>query len=209
MRGWTKPGLCLNKSPVERWGKDWGQGKQGTHTASRIPLVWTSLSLQHISLGNCKQNESLQATTTLDYTWQGNFETNLDSGNINAEGQEYLQSLFFFFNPSEYLLNAYLVPGTGNQNSKIPKCSALRYLLFLSNHCPFSPLVQCIVQQHNQTFLQWRVSGSRNKHVIQMQSQHSSHAQSHNSQLAWLLFTAPTCPSWGLSVVILSWKLSF
>lgn len=61
---------------------------ESIHTASRIPLVWTSLSLKHTSLGNCKQKESLQATTTLAYTWQGNPKTNPGSGNMNTEEQE-------------------------------------------------------------------------------------------------------------------------
>ena len=47
----------------------------------------------------------------------------------------------------------------------------------------FPSVVQCTVQQHNQTFLEWRVSGSRDTELIQMQSQHKSYVQSHISQL--------------------------
>lgn len=105
---------------------------ESIHTTSGIPLVWTSLSLEHTSLGNCKQNESLQATTTLDYTWQGNPKTNPD-----IEMQEYLQSFFF----QQIFTNR--LPRTRHRKplvkDKIPKCSALAHLLFLSNPSPFSP----------------------------------------------------------------------
>lgn len=104
---------------------------ESIHTTSGIPLVWTSLSLEHTSLGNCKQNESLQATTTRDYTWQGNPKTNPD-----IEMQEYLQSFF-----QQMFTNR--LPRTRNRKplvrDKIPKGPALPDLLFLSNPFPFSP----------------------------------------------------------------------
>lgn len=89
-------------NPLGTYGGNVGgkERMESIHTTSGIPLVWTSLSLEHTSLGNCKQHESLQATTTLDYTWQGNPKTNPD-----IEMQEYLQSFFFF---NKYLLTAYL-----------------------------------------------------------------------------------------------------
>jgi hypothetical protein len=63
---------------------------ESIHPTSRIPLVWTSLNLEHTSLGNCKQNESPQATTMLDYSWQNNHKTNPGSENANIEGHKYL-----------------------------------------------------------------------------------------------------------------------